>query len=91
MAFNGVSEVIINGTRIQLQGFAVLCVSEMSVFARKKWENEGDTTETWTGISDTSESWTAVSDTSESWTDIDDTSETWTVIPVNTETWQVAA
>jgi hypothetical protein len=91
MAFDASSSVVIDGIRVQNQGFTVSCVSEMSVSARKKWENESDTTETWTGIDDTSESWTAVSDTSESWTDIDDTTETWVPISDNTETWQIAA
>jgi hypothetical protein len=91
MAFAASSSFVINGIRVQSQGFAISCVSEMSASARKKWENESDTTETWTGIGDTSESWTAVSDTSESWTGIDDTTETWVPISDNTETWQIAA
>jgi hypothetical protein len=85
------SSVVIDGARIQSGSFSVSCVSEMSVSARKKWENESDTTETWTDIDVTSNDWTVASDSSESWINIDDTSEAWTPIPVNTETWQIAA
>lgn len=34
--------------------------SSVVISARKKWENEADTSETWTAIEDVSESWTTV-------------------------------
>jgi hypothetical protein len=47
----------------RIQHFSAVIIDSSSVVinARKKWENEADTSETWTPIEDVSESWTTVS------------------------------
>lgn len=67
IAFDTSSECVIAGILIVNQSFMISCDSGMSVFARKKWENESDTNETWDVEADTSKTWTQIPVNTETW------------------------
>jgi hypothetical protein len=82
------SDINISARRIMSFDFGVVSDTLMTVNGIKKWQTEGDVSESWISVTDQATNWVAVSDVTDNWNDISNTPAVWTSVPDSSQSWQ---